>query len=174
MDIAGAKERFMQLWGNLGSEWGINRTMAQIHALLLLSPKPLCTDEVMEQLDVSRGNANMNLRELVAWGLVYREIKHGDRKDFFRAEKDVWKMAQRITMERRKRELDPMMRCFEELLQEVQSKKGEEEDVKAFKSLLTELQGLGRKCTVLLDLVLKLNQSLFFNPLMKLLKRRAP
>src|SRR5690606_15261405 len=98
-----AREEFVTQWGALGTQWGINRTMAQIHALLMTSPEPLSTDEVMEQLDVSRGNAHTKPKELVAWGLVRSVGKKGGRKEFFEAEKDVWKMFSIITRERKRR-----------------------------------------------------------------------
>ena len=89
MNLPEAREKFIQSWGSLGSQWGINKTMAQIHALLLISAEPLTTEEVMEELQVSRGNANINLRELINWQLVRRETKAGERKDFFVAEKET-------------------------------------------------------------------------------------
>jgi DNA-binding transcriptional regulator GbsR (MarR family) len=108
-------EQFIQIWGTLGTNWGINRTMAQIHALLLIKPFALSTEEIMEQLQVSRGNVNMNVRELIAWGLVYRELKSGDRKEYFSAHKDMWEVAQCIIRERKKREFDPLRKAIQEL-----------------------------------------------------------
>ena len=103
-----AKEKFIQTWGTLGSNWGINRTMAQVHALLLISPNAMSADEIMAELQISRGNANINIRSLIDWGLVKKELKAGERKEFFRAEKDMWKTALQIMRERRKRELAPL------------------------------------------------------------------
>jgi DNA-binding transcriptional regulator GbsR (MarR family) len=104
-----AREDFVSQWGAIGSAWGINRTMAQIHALLLSSRIALTTDEVMEELQISRGNANTNLRDLVGWGLVRTVIKRGERKEYFEAEKDVWKMFCIIIRERKRREISPAM-----------------------------------------------------------------
>lgn len=113
-----AREEFVAQWGALGTQWGINRTMAQIHALLMISPDPLSTDEVMEELQISRGNAHTNLKELVAWGLVRSVVRKGDRRDYFEAEKDVWKIFTTVARERRRREIDPALevlrRCAEE------------------------------------------------------------
>ena len=89
MQLSESKDQFIQLWGALGSSWGINRTMAQVHALLLISPESLSTEDIMERLSVSRGNANMNLRELMNWNLIYKDLKAGERKEYFRAEKDI-------------------------------------------------------------------------------------
>ncbi len=105
MQLAEAKAKFIADWGRLGTNWGINRTMAQIHALLLVSPDHLSAEEVMEQLAISRGNANMNLRELIDWGLVQKVIVPGERKEFFTAEKDIWKnWLGRSSRNRKKRE----------------------------------------------------------------------
>jgi len=104
-----AREDFVSQWGAIGSAWGINRTMAQIHALLMSFPNALTTDEVMEELQISRGNANSNLRDLVGWGLVRTVIKRGERKEYFEAEKDVWKMFCIIIRERKRREISPAM-----------------------------------------------------------------
>jgi DNA-binding transcriptional regulator GbsR (MarR family) len=111
-----AKHRFIQSWGEMGPQWGINRTMAQLHALLMISEKPLSTDDVMEELHISRGNANMNLRALADWGLARRVIVKGDRKEFFQSEKDVWTMVCRIARERKKREIEPVMETMQECL----------------------------------------------------------
>ncbi|OIN60817.1 GbsR/MarR family transcriptional regulator [Arsenicibacter rosenii] len=110
-----AKAKFVQTWGTLATQWGINRTMAQIHALLMIAPDPIDTDTVMEQLQISRGNANMNLRELMDWGLVYKQLKPGDRREYYIAEKDVWKIARQVAKERRRREITPVIEVLEEL-----------------------------------------------------------
>src|SRR5215213_1914157 len=102
MKLKEAKKGFIQTWARLGGEWGINRTMAQVHALLLATDRSLSTDDVMEELQISRGNANTNLRELMNWNLVYREMVPGERKEYFRAEKDIWEVAKRIARERKK------------------------------------------------------------------------
>ncbi|RME77568.1 MAG: MarR family transcriptional regulator [Chloroflexi bacterium] len=101
------KERFILHWGEMGSLWGINRTMAQIHALLYISPRPLSANDLMEELQISRGNVSMALRELIAWGIVSRVHIKGERKEFYTTEKDVWKMFRIIARERKRREVDP-------------------------------------------------------------------
>jgi DNA-binding transcriptional regulator GbsR (MarR family) len=123
MNLAGDKlkqsrDEFVAQWGALGTQWGINRTMAQIHALLMTAPEPLSTDEVMEDLSISRGNAHTNLKELVAWGLVRIVVRKGDRREYFEAEKDVWKIFTTVARERKRREIDPALavlrRCADE------------------------------------------------------------
>ncbi|WP_421830362.1 GbsR/MarR family transcriptional regulator [Larkinella sp.] len=115
MTLDEAKNRFIQSWGTLATQWGINRTMAQIHALLMISPEPIDTDAIMETLQISRGNANMNLRDLLDWGLIYKQLKLGERREFFYAEKDVWKIARQVAKERRRREITPVIEVLEEL-----------------------------------------------------------
>lgn len=113
-----ARDEFVSQWGALGTQWGINRTMAQIHALLMIAPEPMSTDDVMEELEISRGNAHTNLKELVAWGLVRIVVRKGERRDFFEAEKDVWHIFTIVAKERKRREIDPALavlnRCSEE------------------------------------------------------------
>ena len=87
-----ARDEFVTQWGIMGAQWGINRTMAQIHALLMTAPEVMSTDEVMEALEISRGNAHTNLKDLVSWGLIRIVTKKGERKEFFEAEKDVWEI----------------------------------------------------------------------------------
>lgn len=104
-----ALRRFIVFWGEMASNWGINRTMAQIHALLYVAEEPLDTDAIMERLDISRGNANMNLRSLIGWSLVRKVHQAGSRKDFYTAEKDVWEITAQIIKERERREIQPVV-----------------------------------------------------------------
>lgn len=133
-----ARDAFVSQWGALGSQWGINRTMAQIHALLMTTNDPLTTDEVMDELEISRGNAHMNLKELVAWGLIRVVVKKGERREFFEAEKDVWQIFTIVARERKKREIEPALtilnRCAEET-RGMQSQEG-----KAFHHQMRELE----------------------------------
>jgi len=103
-----ATEQIVGFWGEMASNWGINRTMAQIYALLYLHGSPLHTDDIMDQLDISRGNANMNLRSLVEWNIVRKTRKEGSRKDFYVAEKDLWDATAQIIRERERREIRPV------------------------------------------------------------------
>ena len=112
MELQEAKDRFVQVWGTLATQWGINRTMAQIHAYLMISPDSLATEDLMTQLQISRGNVSMNLRDLMDWGLVFKELRPGERKEYFFAEKDAWKVAKQVAKERRKRELEPVIKLL--------------------------------------------------------------
>jgi DNA-binding transcriptional regulator GbsR (MarR family) len=111
-----AKDRFIHAWGEMGTKWGIGKAMAQIHALLMISETPLSTDDIMKELAISRGNANMNLRGLSDWGLIRTVHVKGDRKEYFQSEKDVWNMFCRIARERKKRELEPVIETMQECL----------------------------------------------------------
>ncbi|MBO0930407.1 GbsR/MarR family transcriptional regulator [Fibrella aquatilis] len=115
MEFADARDKFIQTWGTLATQWGINRTMAQIHALLMISPESMDTDGIMAGLQISRGNANMNLRDLMDWGLVFKQLKTGERREFFYAEKDIWKVARQVVKERRRREIAPVLTVLDEL-----------------------------------------------------------
>ncbi len=113
--LTSAQDRFIATWGQMGSTWGISRTMAEVHALLFITGQELCTDDVMARLEISRGNASMSLRALVDWGVVHRVHKRGDRKEYFGAQSDVWALVQAIVRERMKREVQPVLVGLHEL-----------------------------------------------------------
>lgn len=107
--LAEAQDGFVSAWGRMASVWGISRTMAEVHALLYITGEPMCADDIMERLAISRGNASMSLRALLDWGVVERTHRRGDRKEYFRAVEDVWAMFRAIVRERIKREVDPLL-----------------------------------------------------------------
>lgn len=109
------RDEFVGQWGTLGASWGINRSMAQIHARLLVADEPLCTDDLMEDLALSRGNANTNLRELVSWGLVRQVPLKGERRQYFEAESSVWKIVCIVARERKRRELEPTLALLRDI-----------------------------------------------------------
>jgi DNA-binding transcriptional regulator GbsR (MarR family) len=115
MEFLEAKNKFIQTWGALGSQWGINKTMAQIHALLMIAPHAISMEDIMEELQISRGNASMNLRSLMEWGIVYKEYKSGERREFFTAEKNLDELAIKISQERSKREIKPALKVLKEV-----------------------------------------------------------
>jgi len=167
MNIDEAKKQFVSAWGSFGSNWGINRTMAQIHALLMVSTKPLNADEVMEALSISRGNTNMNIRELINWGLVERVVISGERKEFFTAEKDIWKVAKIILKERKKRELEPMTRFLENLQVK---ENAEDAEVKAFNDIIKSIKELSEEAEKTIETIVKADESWFWNAFLKILK----
>src|SRR3954454_16052157 len=105
--LSSIQQKFILHWGEMGLRWGINRTVAQIHALLYLSPKPLTAEEICEALGVARSNVSNSLRELQNWGIVKVVHVMGDRRDHFESLKDVWEMFRQVLDERKKREIDP-------------------------------------------------------------------
>lgn len=165
LTIEEGKAKFIEAWGRLASEWGINRTMAQVHALLLLSNQSLNADEVMQQLNISRGNANMNLRSLVDWGLVTKELKQGKRKEYFFAEKDIWKINRQIMLNRKKRELEPLQSLFEEL----KTVNNDTKDTEAFLKLVNELSDFANMVNKLMETSLKADRNWMLNLLIKTL-----
>lgn len=166
MTLAEAKAKFIADWGRFGTNWGINRTMAQIHALLLVSPDPLSAEDVMDQLAISRGNANMNLRDLIDWGLVQKVIVPGERKEFFTAEKDIWKVARQIVKERKKRELDQMVPVLKEL-SEVEGDK-RDKAVKTFTDTIHNIRRFSDQADKALDTMIKADEHWFWGSVVKL------
>ena len=168
MKLSEAKAQFISNWGAFGTHWGINRTMAQIHALLLITADPLTQDDIMDQLTISRGNTNMNIRELINWGLVDRVLLTGERKEYFTAEKDIWKVVKQIVKERKKRELEPMLKLLDQL-EEVEGDK-RDKNVKAFVDTVSGIKKLGRQADRTLDSMIRAEESWFVGNLVKLFK----
>lgn len=168
MKLNEARQQFISNWGAFGTHWGINRSMAQIHALLMVSADPLTQDDIMDELNVSRGNVNMNIRELINWGLVDRVILQGERKEFFAAEKDIWKVVRQIVKERKKRELEPML----QLLDKLETVEGDRRDkeVKAFVDTVSGIKKLGRQADKTLDTLIRAEENWFVSNLVKLFK----
>ncbi len=166
MTIQEGRERFIQSWGALGTSWGINRTMAQIHALLLVSPKALCADEIMEALQISRGNANMNLRALMDWGLVYKELKTGERREFFAAEKDMWQVVRNIILNRKKKELEPTLKVLDEL----SSVEGNDPETQEFTRIIKDIKLFSNKADSLLDSLTKADPNWLMGSFIKMIK----
>lgn len=110
-----AQDRFISTWGQMAGAWGISRTMAEAHALLYITGEPMCSDDIMERLSISRGNASMSLRSLLDWGIVERAHRRGERKEYFTAQQDVWAMFRAIVRERMKREVDPLLASLYEI-----------------------------------------------------------
>mgnify|MGYP000053018856 FL=1 len=167
MDLQEAKYKFIQEWGVLGSSWGINRAMAQIHALLMLAPESKTTDEVMEELKISRGNANMNIRALIDWGLVFKEYKPGERKEYFYAEKDLWNVMKQIAKERRKREIVPIRDVLTEVSK---AELGDSAEGKEFKKVTKDIDAIISKFDGFIDIAAKSDQNWFLKVLSKLIK----
>ncbi|WP_294818823.1 MarR family transcriptional regulator [uncultured Flavobacterium sp.] len=151
MEFKDAKNKFVQTWGALGSQWGINKTMAQIHALLLIAPEPLSMEDVMEELHISRGNASMNLRALMEWGIVYKEFKQGERKEYFTSEKDLDELAVKIAQERSRREIKPALKVLKDVSTSV--KENNTAEAKHFAEQTTKLYDFVLKADNMLEKV---------------------
>lgn len=161
-----AKAKFLQTWGTLATQWGINRTMAQIHALLLVAPDPLSAEDVMEQLQISRGNANMNLRDLIDWGLIFRHLKPGERREFFVAEKDIWKVARQVAKERRRREIKPVL----EVLAELQLADADTPEAKEFQKVISGISSVAGFADSTLNAVVRAEENWLIGQFMNVFK----
>ena len=118
-------EKFILHWGEMGTRWGVNRTVAQIHALLYLAPQPLNAEDIAKTLSIARSNVSTSLRELESWGIVRALHLLGDRREHYQAMKDVWEMARVILDERKRREIDPTVAVLRECLRESEGKGSE-------------------------------------------------
>lgn len=118
MELSPIVQSFVLHFGEMGSRWGINRTVGQIYALLYLSKEPLCADQIVEGLGVSRSNVSMGIRELQGWNLVLLKHIPGDRRDFYSTPGDVWQILRTLAEERKKREVDPTLSVLREILME--------------------------------------------------------
>ncbi|MFC4209966.1 GbsR/MarR family transcriptional regulator [Pedobacter lithocola] len=168
MELAEAKLKFIEAWGKLGSEWGINRTMAQVHALLLISPEAITTEDIMEQLSISRGNTNMTVRDLIGWGLVEKQHKAGERKEYFFADKDVWNIARQVAKERKKRELEPVLK----ILAELTSVTGDDKDpeFKTFQKSIGDINRLAKNIDKTMEAMMKAEENWFLSSILKVFK----
>lgn len=150
MCLQEGKAKFIESWGKLGSNWGISRTMAQVHALLLISSEPLTACDIMDSLQISRGNACMNLRSLVDWGLVHKVLRTGERKEFYEAEKDILQVMKQIILQRKKKELEPMVK----VLQDVSCVKSNCSDSEEFCKVVGDLKKFSLKANNTLEQIL--------------------
>lgn len=162
-----AKEKFIVTWGQLGVNWGICKTMGQIHGLLLTSDKPLSADDIMDKLHISRGNANINLHSLLDWGLVYKSQKpEGSRKDLYIAEKDMSKVFRQIVKIRKKKELEPMMDLMN-ICSEIEPNCPESAE---FCKVVKDIHHYSAKADTALDNLAKLDNFWLSGPLIRMFK----
>lgn len=167
MRLSEAKEKFICSWGQLGINWGINKTMGQIHALLLISDKPMCSDQVMDILNISRGSSNTNLHALLDWGLIYKSPKNdGCRKEYFHAEKNMSIIFKQIVKQRKKKELEPLMHLIQ-VCSEIQPKC---EESKAFCHTIENINSFSKKADSALENLIKLDEHWLSGPLMRMIK----
>jgi DNA-binding transcriptional regulator GbsR (MarR family) len=166
LTLAQAKTQFIHTWGVSGASWGVSKTLAQMHALLLVSPVALSTEDLMEQLTISRGNASMSVRELVDWGLVYKELRAGERREYFVAEKDMLQVTRCIIGARKRRELDPMKRSLDQLT----ALPGDpaDADYQAFHTVLSDIHQLATVSDKLLTRIMQAEKSWFWDKFIRL------
>jgi len=166
MDLQEGKEKFISTWGTVGSNWGINRTMAQVHALLLISTEALSAEQIMEDLQISRGNANMNIRALIDWGLVYKGHKPGERKEYFTAEKDMAEIIKKVIVQRKKKELEPMIKT----LHEIAAVEGLCQKSEEFCKVVNDITIFSNKANNTLDQLIRSDSSWFLTTFLKMIK----
>lgn len=169
--LALARDEFISQWGAMGGAWGINRTMAQVHALLMTSEKALTTDEVMAELKISRGNAHQNLRELVGWGLVRNVIRKGERKEYYELEKDVWRMFCTIARERKRREIEPALQALQQCEEQTRSLRGDK--AVAFNRQIKALAEFLAQADAIMDRVSRSEQSAIMPILLKMFAKTS-
>jgi DNA-binding transcriptional regulator GbsR (MarR family) len=168
MTLDEAKLKFINAWGTFGTNWGINRTMAQVHALLLVSYAPLSADDIMEALQASRGNANMNIRALIDIGLVYKSLKTGERREFFVAEKDMTKVVRQIILHRKKKELEPILQVLEEI-KNVEQSENSDQKTQLFVQTVDDIQLFAQKADKLLDVLVSADPDWLISSFMKIM-----
>lgn len=166
MKFKEGKSKFLQSWGALGSQWGINKTMAQIHGLLMITPDALSMEEIMEELQISRGNTSMNLRALIDWGIIFKEYKRGERKEYFRAEQDIDALARKIAIERSRREIKPAIAVLADIqnIEDATSKEAIQ-----FKAKTKELYEFVSKADTMLEKIVNQKENWITKTIMKLM-----
>jgi len=165
MKLEEAQERFVTEWGKLSSNWGVNKAMGQIHGFLLISPCCATSDQIMESLEMSRGNVNINIKSLSHWGLVQKENRRGCRKDYYKAEKDLWKVFQLIIEHRKRKELDPLL----SLIKEMSHLKPKCEESDEFCKVLKEMEYFSVKVDNALNLLLNSKTNWLTKPLSRMI-----
>ena len=165
MKLEEAQEKFVSEWGRLSCNWGVNKAMGQIHAYLLISADPLNCDDIMGKLEMSRGNVNMNVKNLIHWGLIKKSSMKGCRKDYYTAEKDLWKVFQLIISHRKRKELDPLLDLVKEMAPlEAKCNKSNE-----FCKVLKEVELFSKKADNALSLLMKAESNWLTRPLSRMI-----
>ncbi len=166
MNYEDGKKRFVDAWGSLGNSWGVPRTMSQIHALLMIAPQAKTADQIMEELGISRGNVSMGLRSLEDWGIVFKEYVPNDRKKYYRAEKDIWKISTQIAKERKRRELDPLLDVLKDV-KGIAKDKGRSAEIEEMNKMTEELSRFANQADSVLDRFIKAERNWFFRSMVK-------
>ena len=166
MDFGEAKNTFIERWGELGPKWGIRRSKAQIHALLLITPNEMNVDEIMEALQISRGSACMSLKSLLEWKLIHKDCQDGCRKELYTAEKDMHQVFRQIIIHRKHQELEPLVHMMDDYAYV----EGHCEDSQEFCDIIKDIRLFANKADSTLDTLLNANPDWFVRSFMALVK----
>jgi DNA-binding transcriptional regulator GbsR (MarR family) len=166
MDLVEGKEKFLHIWGTMSTQWGVSRAMAEIHGLLLITNEPICVEDIMEKLKMSRGNVHINIHALMDWNLIQKVLKVGERREYFIAEKDIWLITKNIMIQRKKRELEPMMKSLDEL----SNVKGDGEAADDFRKLIKDIKMLSSKVDITLENLIQADSHWILGTFLKLMK----
>jgi DNA-binding transcriptional regulator GbsR (MarR family) len=166
MELIEGKEKFLHIWGTMSTQWGVSRAMAEIHGLLLFTTEPISAEDIMEYLKMSRGNVHINLHTLMDWNLIQKVLKVGERREFFVAEKDIWIITRNIMIQRKKRELEPLLKSLDEL----SNIKGEGEETENFIKLIKDIKMLSSKVDVTLENLIQAESQWIIGTFLKLMK----
>lgn len=169
MNYSEARHQLIRTWGQLSTQWGISRTMGQIHALLMVSPDPMTTDQIIEELTISRGNVSISLRSLMEWGIIHKTYIPGDRKEYFASEKDVWKMALQIARERKRRELDPVINSMQQL-QDIDGDSASEKQLEELNRMTSQILDVAMQVDKMLDIGIRSGGQTFVRKLIGVLR----
>ena len=165
MNTQTAKTKFIETWGKVGAEWGITRTMAHIHALLLLSDRPMCTDEIMQELNIARGSASMTLRELLEWELVAKD-PCGERKEFYVAHKDMLHIIRQVIIHRKARELQPLLTD----LNDIHDLEGDPIEAARVEQVVSDIRLFAQKADSVLEHLTRADAAWMMNIFMKMVR----
>ena len=149
----------------MSSCWGVNRTMARIHALLLISAEPLCSNTIRDQLDISKGNANMNIHALLDWHLIFKQHREGERSEYYMADKDMWSIFRKIITQRKKKELEPML----DTLKEFSEIKNECRQSEEFCKVVDDILLFSQKAECSLNRLVQTESNWFLNNFIKMI-----
>jgi len=166
MQLTEGRQQFIEEWGKLSVNWGVSKTMGQVHALLLVSNCCVCSDTIMGHLDLSRGTVNTNLRNLMDWGLIHKNQVEGERKEFFTAEKDIWTVFKQIIKQRKKKELEPLVT----LLDSLSEVKPNCEDSDEFCKVMKELKAFTNKADSSLNSIIESENNWLTRSMMHVLR----
>lgn len=166
MNVSEAKKSFVLRWGEMCTNWGVSKTKGQIHALLLLSSKPKCSDHIMEELGISRGNACMSLKSLLEWGLIYKRCVEGCRKEYYVAEKDMYRVFRQIVIHRRKQELEPLI----QMVHEYDTLEADCPESEEFCQVVKDIKHFSVKADATLESIINTNPKWFIGTFMKMFR----